>query len=319
MNYVKSIAPVIVCFLCLQYVTGQTNYITHTLKQGESLSALAQQYHTTVGDIMRINGMHTGSKLVYGSKIKIPTTQKQAEVAKKSGNKAATTAPPATSGNEITHVVMKGETLYSISKKYNISVEQIKTWNHLTDDNAKVGTLLIISENGSNKLSAATAQKQTAPAVTVPEEKKEPVVETKPEASTETVNKTDTPQPAPQTENNINNAVTSQPNDNYSGEGFFAPEFKERKSKNMQSISGISKTFKTASGWSDGKYYILADNIQPGTIVKVTADNGNSVFAKVLWNMGEMKENAGINFRVSNATAAALHENNDSFNLNVSF
>ena len=113
--------------------------------------------------------------------------------------------------------------------------------------------------------------------------------------------------------------MTGQPVENYSGEGFFASQFIEKKSRNMQNVSGISKTFKTASGWSDGKYYILADNIQPGTIVKITADNGNSVFAKVLWNMGEMKENAGINFRVSNATAAALHENNDSFNLNVSF
>jgi hypothetical protein len=63
----------------------------------------------------------------------------------------------------------------------------------------------------------------------------------------------------------------------------------------------------------DGKYYILANDIEPGTIVKITADNGNSVYAKVLWNMGDMKENAGINFRISNATAAALHENNDSF------
>jgi LysM repeat protein len=319
MNYVKSIAAVI-SFLLFQYVSAQTNYITHTLKQGESLSALALQYHTTVGDIMRINGMHADSKLAYGSKIKIPATQKQAEVAKKSSDKVVNTASPAASGNEITHVVMKGETLYSISKKYNISVEQIKTWNHLPDNNAKVGTLLIISENGNDKLAATTAQKQTTPTVTAAEEKKEPVIDTKPEVSTETVNKTDTPQPAPQTENNnINNAVTSQPVENYSGEGFFAPEFNEGKSRNMQNISGISKTFKTASGWSDGKYYILADNIQPGTIVKITADNGNSVFAKVLWNMGDMKENAGINFRVSNATAAALHVNNDSFNLNVSF
>jgi len=222
MNYVKSIAAVIISFLLLQHVSAQTNYITHTLKQGESLSALAQQYHTTVGDIMRINGMHADSKLAYGSKIKIPATQKQAEVAKKSSNKVVNTALPASSGNEITHVVMKGESLYSISKKYHITVEQIKTWNHLTDNSAKVGTLLVISENGSNKLSTTTAQKQTASAVTVTEEKKEPVIDTKPDTTTETVNKPDMPQPAVQTENNINSPVTDQPVENYSGEGFFA-------------------------------------------------------------------------------------------------
>ena len=53
--------------------------------------------------------------------------------------------------------------------------------------------------------------------------------------------------------------------------------------------------------------------------MKITADNGNAVYAKVLWNMGDMKENSGINFRISNATAVALHEDASSFNLSVSF
>ena len=88
----------------------------------------------------------------------------------------------------------------------------------------------------------------------------------------------------------------------------------------MQNVSGVSKTFKTASGWSDGKFYILANDIEPGTIVKITAGNGSAVYAKVLWNMGNMKENAGINFRISDATAAALHVNDTAgFNLNISF
>ena len=100
---------------------------------------------------------------------------------------------------------------------------------------------------------------------------------------------------------------------------FLPQQFKERKTKDQQNCSGISKTFKTASGWTDGKYYILANDIEPGTIVKINADNGNAVYAKVLWNMGDLKDNAGINFRVSNATAAALHEDASSFNVSVSF
>ena len=35
--------------------------------------------------------------------------------------------------------------------------------------------------------------------------------------------------------------------------------------------------------------------------------------------MGDLKENNGVNFRISNATAAALNENADSFNLTVSY
>ena len=100
------------------------------------------------------------------------------------------------------------------------------------------------------------------------------------------------------------------------GEGYFENQF-SGKIKRKKHVSGVSKTFKTSSGWSDGKYYVLADNINPGTIVKLTADNGKSVYAKVLWNMGDLKENTGIDFRVSNATAAALNENAASFNLTI--
>jgi len=118
---------------------------------------------------------------------------------------------------------------------------------------------------------------------------------------------------------NMSSAPVTNDITTYSGEGAFADQFKEKKSKNLKNVTGISKTFKTASGWADGKYYILANDIEPGTIVKVTAGNGTSVYAKVLWNMGDLKDNAGINFRVSNATAAALHVNEPSFNLNLSF
>ena len=324
-NSKKFIGTVILA-CSLQFASAQNNYITHTLKQGESLSVLAEQYHTSVGDIMRINGMHADSKLVYGSKIKIPSTQKQAETAKKSS--AAVNTPPATTSHtEITHIVAKGETLYSISKKYNIGVDQIKAWNNLTDESAKIGTLLIVNEQGVDKLASKPAQKQktvTSPQVqketSATPAKKEPVTEDKPDNNPATSGYvTDNIQPAMQAVNNMSAPVAAENVSAYSGEGVFASQFTNKKSKNMHNVSGVSKTFKTASGWSDGKYYILANDIEPGTIVKITADNGNSVYAKVLWNMGEMKENAGINFRISNATAAALHENSDSFNLNVSF
>ena len=56
------------------YAEGQeSKYTIHTIAKGETLSALAQQYHTTVGDIMRLNGMNARSRLTIGEKIKIPS------------------------------------------------------------------------------------------------------------------------------------------------------------------------------------------------------------------------------------------------------
>ena len=46
--------------------------------------------------------------------------------------------------NENSHTVQQGETLYSISKKYNITVEQIKKINNLTDNTISIGQTLLI-------------------------------------------------------------------------------------------------------------------------------------------------------------------------------
>jgi LysM repeat protein len=327
MNYAKQIIIILISICSFQFISAQNNYVTHTLKQGESLSMLAEQYHTSVGDIMRMNGMHADTKLVYGSQIKIPSTKAQTNTVKKESSKPVANTKAATPSNEITHIVAKGETLYSISKKYNISIDQIKAWNNLADENVKLGTLLIISENASNKIATKPVQKQAVETVTVNQQNTNPVTDNSQitEAKTDAVAATKkdedaTSQPVLQTKDNGTDAATNQINIDYSGAGYFASQFKERKNKNMQSVSGVSKTFKTASGWTDGKYYILANDITPGTIVKLTADNGSAVYAKVLWNMGDLKENKGVDFRVSNATAAALKENDDSsFNVSVSF
>lgn len=49
--------------------------------------------------------------------------------------------------NSETHVVQKGDTLYSISKRYNMTVEHLKNLNKLDSDALSVGQTLIISLN----------------------------------------------------------------------------------------------------------------------------------------------------------------------------
>jgi len=45
-----------------------------------------------------------------------------------------------------THEVLPKENLYSISKKYGVSVENLRTWNNLSSDYLQPGQLLIISK-----------------------------------------------------------------------------------------------------------------------------------------------------------------------------
>ncbi len=47
---------------------------------------------------------------------------------------------------EIRHTVIKEDTLFSISKKYNVTVDQLKEWNNLTDNNIIIGNTIIIRQ-----------------------------------------------------------------------------------------------------------------------------------------------------------------------------
>jgi flagellum-specific peptidoglycan hydrolase FlgJ len=48
---------------------------------------------------------------------------------------------------KITHEVIRGDTLYSLSKRYNVSVERIQKLNNMTNNDLKVGQILIIKSN----------------------------------------------------------------------------------------------------------------------------------------------------------------------------
>ncbi len=46
----------------------------------------------------------------------------------------------------VKHVVVKGDTLYNICKRYNVTVDQLKEWNKLENINIQLGQKLQISE-----------------------------------------------------------------------------------------------------------------------------------------------------------------------------
>ena len=89
-------------------------------------------------------------------------------------------------------------------------------------------------------------------------------------------------------------------------------------SKNETVTSGI---FKTASGWQDAKYYLLIDKVSPGTIVKVINPSNNKVvYAKVLGEMSGIRQNDGLNIRISNAAASMLEiTESDKFIVKVNY
>jgi membrane-bound lytic murein transglycosylase D len=82
--------------------------------------------------------------------IKAPVKEKKVEVAQ------AEVIQPEGNENSQLHAVTSGQTLFAISKLYNISVSQIRLWNNLQDrDEIKIGQILKVSGPSETNIPAA--------------------------------------------------------------------------------------------------------------------------------------------------------------------
>ncbi len=324
----KKLLPAILVFVLfvIQRADAQTNYINHTLKTGETLSALAKQFNTTVGDIMRANGMHADSKLVVGSTIKIPSTGSNTVVVEET----KPVVPPkqeivaeVPSGSS-SHIVQKGETVFGISKQHNITTDQLRQWNNLTDNNLEVGQVLVVGNvpAGNNNNTQAVV-KDPAQDSYVKQEDKTVVTATPAEpdnsASKKQRNSKKDKKPlVPVAENTDKTPAEIAAVAN--NEGYFSDAFTAGMRRNKpQTLNGRAMSFKAATGWNDYKYYVLMNDVEIGTIVKLTSAAGKTVYAKVLWNLGDMKENDGLACRISNAAVAALGVNVNLFDVEITW
>ncbi|RYU92998.1 LysM peptidoglycan-binding domain-containing protein [Emticicia agri] len=115
----------------------------HTVDVGQTLYSIARQYKVTVKDLAAWNGFTVNEHVKVGQELIVSNKAKGA-----SGNtstaSASTAAKAETGGKVATHQVAKGETLFSISKRYSVAMKQIQEWNNMNDNNVKIGQKLII-------------------------------------------------------------------------------------------------------------------------------------------------------------------------------
>lgn len=99
-----------------------TETIYYTVKRGDTLSRIASLYGTTVQEIAQINGIQN-VKLIYpGQVLKITTN---------SSNHGSET----NSTGKTYYTIKRGDTLWGISRRYGVSVQNIISWNNIQNPN----------------------------------------------------------------------------------------------------------------------------------------------------------------------------------------
>ena len=109
-------------------------YINYTVKKGDSLYSIAKRYGITTNTIIKDNALKN-NLLSIGQNLKI-RTKKESIVEECFGDE--------TSDKNIEYIVKKGDSLYSIAKKYNTDVSTIMKNNNLKSSNLSIGQILKI-------------------------------------------------------------------------------------------------------------------------------------------------------------------------------
>ena len=133
--------------------TVNANY---TVKQGETLSELAERYGTSVQRLMELNNLGSAQDLWAGSRIQVPVTR----------TAAAPKPKPAVNKNATQHKVQSGETLSVIAQRYGVSMQNLIAINNISNPNqVEVGQTLKL--RGTPKPVAKPAPKPAAKPQTV--------------------------------------------------------------------------------------------------------------------------------------------------------
>ncbi|GAB3512573.1 lytic transglycosylase domain-containing protein [Emticicia fontis] len=115
----------------------------HTVDVGQTLYSIARQYKVSVKDLASWNGFATNERVKVGQEIIVSNKGKVAS-ASASNDVPTTPSKAEKAGGVATHQVAKGETLFSIAKRYSVAMKQIQEWNNMNDQNVKIGQKLII-------------------------------------------------------------------------------------------------------------------------------------------------------------------------------
>jgi LysM repeat protein len=162
--------------------------IIHVVADKETLFSIARAYGVSVDEIKQWNtlsgnNLSPGQELVIKKKGNTTVTQQTTPVGNKTENRNANT----TKG---THTVAAKETMYSIARQYNITVQQLRDWNNMQGNDISVGQVLNVSppeqtvatvkQNASSNNTVTTVETKPADHVVTPEVKEVKVAEQQP-------------------------------------------------------------------------------------------------------------------------------------------
>jgi LysM repeat protein len=319
----KALGALLVTFFISSFLLAQRElriksgdkgfYLEHKVAKGENFYSIGRFYSVNPKELAAYNSLNMYKGLTAGSLINIPLTDSNFS---QSTNK----------GKAVYYIVRDEQTLSEVGKTNKVATNNLRNWNHLKEDNVDKGQKLIVgyivpaNKTATAKNEIKTQEQKAGKDVTTVK------VENKVNDTNHAAHDTITAiEPTITVKKPTENAEATQQivEKPVSKQGYFKWAYEQQlkgksAKKNQTLTSGI---FKSGSGWNDAKYYLLIDEIEPGTIVKLTNPSNNKIiYAKVLGDMKGVPQIPGMDIRISNAAASILEiEDTEKFILKLNY
>ncbi len=271
-------------------------YLDHTVAAKENWYSIGRLFNLPPHDIANYNNMSFDKPLEIGQQIHIPlnTLNFDQKSVKASGESLI----------PVYHLVQEKEWAFKLSSIYNdVPVTSLEKWNKIKRDDIKPGSNIIVgflkvktdlsplamgmttnpvigtgsaetpvkTDKPADLSSAQTTNKAvatvpaSAAAQSISKPVSQPAANTTTKPVSQTASSTTTPAaniiPANNTSERVNSYAIS-----HSTGGFFSMEY----AGSGKNANGQAGTFKSTSGWTDGKYYALMNGVAVGTIIRVS-------------------------------------------------
>lgn len=281
--------------------------IKHTVAPSETLYSLSRKYQVSVDDIKKWNNL-SSNELSIGQELVIRTTKAASPV--KENTVAPVPTPAASTSDQVIHTVDISQTLFSISRMYNTTVDQIKAWNSLTSNEISVGQRLIVGQKTKTEPAQMTNTTVDKPV----KEDKPVVIAEKPVEKPKETTPVLTPKKEPE------KVIDTNPVDSDAATN--APSSQEA----VSSSSSFKKVVETGiaeliEGSGDSNKYRALHRTAPiGTIMHVRNDlNDMSVFVRIVGKIPDTGVNDKVVIKISKAAFDKLGGVNSRFPVEITY
>jgi membrane-bound lytic murein transglycosylase D len=124
----------------------------HKVRNGDTLSGIADKYRTTIAAVKKANGI-SGNTIRAGSYLTVPVASKPlAEYSQSADSRLAKTQNRERKGERVEHPVRSGESFWSIGRRYGVGMRELAAWNGMAPrDTLAVGQKLVVWAKGVGK------------------------------------------------------------------------------------------------------------------------------------------------------------------------